>query len=530
MGRAFDGAAATPLWLGGALALAAVLALGAPAWAFTVPAAALLLVTGSAWEAAVAAALLGAATALAVPQGTAAAIAGTGLVLCVAGSAVEKRYSVGRVWHHAGWALGLVALLFLRRLDATQTPIALVAAAGCAWCVASRTPKLEWLAWAGTVAAAHGLLGFAGLRLSDGLPAAVLLPWASAVSTLLSAVALFKAQGSTQRSRAGVAACALAVLELLAGAVLLDGSWPREAVVGALAMALVTAALLRQALTHDDVLAAFLAQLACTVAFVAVAWLGFEHASGITNAFAGLFFGALLGAAGRPLAERGLHDCASASRLGATLWPLIGVLGVPLRGGSLTLVLLLLAQSAHFAALARGRAWRRGFATLSALCFNAALAYGWEAAEQHRLHFLLIPFGLSALVLLNVFKGDLAPATLHKLRAAAVTVIYGAAAFEPLAFPSPWALWLCAVVCVAGVAFGVALRVRSWVFLGTGFLVTTVVASLTRYGIQQPRVGALLLSALGLLVVAFMVLVTTRRAELLERYHRARSLLAQWQA
>jgi hypothetical protein len=84
-------------------------------------------------------------------------------------------------------------------------------------------------------------------------------------------------------------------------------------------------------------------------------------------------------------------------------------------------------------------------------------------------------------------------------------------------------------VCVAGVAVGIALKVRSYVFLGTGFLVTTVVASLTRYGIQQPRIGALLLSALGLLVVGFMVLVTTRRAELLERFQRARTLLAQWQ-
>ena len=38
-------------------------------------------------------------------------------------------------------------------------------------------------------------------------------------------------------------------------------------------------------------------------------------------------------------------------------------------------------------------------------------------------------------------------------------------------------------------------------------------------------VGALFLSGLGLAVVAFMVLVTTRRAELLERYKHARSML-----
>ncbi len=69
---------------------------------------------------------------------------------------------------------------------------------------------------------------------------------------------------------------------------------------------------------------------------------------------------------------------------------------------------------------------------------------------------------------------------------------------------------------------------RSYVFLGTGFLVTTVIATLTRFGLREPRAGALLLSGLGLLVVAFMVLITTRRAELLEKYRLARSLLARW--
>jgi hypothetical protein len=75
----------------------------------------------------------------------------------------------------------------------------------------------------------------------------------------------------------------------------------------------------------------------------------------------------------------------------------------------------------------------------------------------------------------------------------------------------------------------VALRIRSFVTLGSVFLVTTVVATLVRWGVREPRLGALFLSGLGLAVVAFMVVVTTKKAELLERYKRVRGALERWE-
>src|SRR5262249_50078685 len=156
-----------------------------------------------------------------------------------------------------------------------------------------------------------------------------------------------------------------------------------------------------------------------------------------------LVFAAVLGGAARPAASRDLHEVSGALRLGAAVWPLVGFFCAPF-GTPWTVALLLLAQSAHFALLARGAAWKRRFATLSTLCFNGALVFASIAAHFASPHFLLIPVGLSALVLLNVFKDDFKAETLQKLRAAAVTLIYAAAAFEPLAFSKPWALWVCA--------------------------------------------------------------------------------------
>ncbi|MFY0581186.1 hypothetical protein ACN28S_49295 [Cystobacter fuscus] len=74
-----------------------------------------------------------------------------------------------------------------------------------------------------------------------------------------------------------------------------------------------------------------------------------------------------------------------------------------------------------------------------------------------------------------------------------------------------------------------ALRIRSYVYLGSAFLVTCVVANLARSGMRDHRMGAAFLSLLGVGVVGFMVLFTAKRAELLERYARVRALMDTWE-
>jgi hypothetical protein len=533
VGRAFDGPLATPLWLGAFVTLTFT-----PAWGTRAPLSmlplvlggcALLLVTGVAWEAGAAIGLTTVTLALWLPQPICSSIiALVALALCAAGAVLEKRQAVGRVWHHAGWVAALLAVGLLPGLDRPGTAVTLAAAAGCLWCVAARKPKSEWLAWAGTAVAAHGVLFFAGSNLGHGQPHALILPWAALVSTSLGAVALSMGASSgesrapsRQRYGAGIAALMLGLTEASIGALLLDTAHPREALVSFAAVAVAAFALARRVKQSDDSAAAALTQVAAAVGFVAIQRLGFSATPGATAAFAALGFGAVLGGLQQVLPPR----AAASARTGAWGWPLLGLLAAPL---SMPWVVsaLLLAQAAHFTVM--GRTHRR-FALLGSLAFNAALAVGWSAAGIGHPQYLLVPLGLTALVLLAAFSAEFEPSTVQRLRAGAVTVIYAATAFEPLAMPTPWALWLCSVVCVLGVAVGIALKVKSYVFLGTGFLVTTVVASLTRYGIQEPRVGALLLSGLGLLIVGFMVLVTTRRSEVLQRYQRARTLLAQWQ-
>ena len=85
-------------------------------------------------------------------------------------------------------------------------------------------------------------------------------------------------------------------------------------------------------------------------------------------------------------------------------------------------------------------------------------------------------------------------------------------------------------VCLIGVAAGVALRIRSYVLLGSAILVACVLANVVHYGLIDHRLGAIFLSLLGLLVVGGMVLFTSHRAEWTRRYQEIRLQLSHWQA
>jgi hypothetical protein len=96
-------------------------------------------------------------------------------------------------------------------------------------------------------------------------------------------------------------------------------------------------------------------------------------------------------------------------------------------------------------------------------------------------------------------------------------------------FQDGGSMMLCVLLCVVGVAAGVALRIRSYVYLGSAFLVTCVLANLARFGIRDHRMGAAFLSLLGVGVVGFMVVFTAKRAELQEHYARVRAMMDTWE-
>jgi hypothetical protein len=67
------------------------------------------------------------------------------------------------------------------------------------------------------------------------------------------------------------------------------------------------------------------------------------------------------------------------------------------------------------------------------------------------------------------------------------------------------------VVCLLGVLAGLVLQVRAYLALGTLFLTLDVIANLVFAGLRDHRVGFVLLSASGLLILGIMITVTLRR-------------------
>ena len=321
----------------------------------------------------------------------------------------------------------------------------------------------------------------------------------------------------------------LGLLEIGAAVVMLELPHPREAAVAVVGCLIAAVALGRVALEDDDPVAGVLLQLCVGVGYFAMRSLGLHSPPGAFEAFLALVVGAAMGAVAQRLGQTARPALGTLARIGAVAWPLAGLAVLPFES-SWVISLLLFAQALHFGWLSRSGVMRRSMAIVSTIAFNAALCIGALSQGFTAVEYLLIPFGVSVLILVSLFRHEMSEETSARLRAIAVTIIYAAAAFKPLAMDNPTSLFICVLVCVIGVAGGIVTRIRSVVMLGTGFLVTTVVASLVRYGIHEPRVGAILLSTLGLMIVGFMVLITTRRSELIERYHAARNMLAQWDA
>lgn len=532
-----------PLWVGSAGALGVLLlerllfagpgSLPLPVALGAAVTACVLMVAREPWMANVATALLGASLVAAVdPLWVPAVVSGTGLALCLIGAFVDARGGrVGASLHHGGWVLALLSLAGLRELKHVGTPLTFLFGVGAAWAVVWRRREREVVGWLASLAAVHGWLVYLGSVYSSGRGAAFILPYLGAASALLAALALFVA-GKSRRRGVGHGFAGVALFEVMAGLALVDTSLGalREGLVASVALGVLLFALVRRAATEKEEASAYMAQAVLALGYLSVRILGMGAHPGPGDSLAALVGGALFTGLYFFVQREGssLACFRRPAVLGAYLFPLAGLLSAPWRE-PLYMAALMVGYAAHFAALA-SHPRNRGLASLtSVVAFNAALLLVWQGTGAGEAQFYVIPAGLSLLALLRVFRGALEEETYARLRALAVTAIYVAGAWKPLMFNDGGSMLLCVTLCVVGVACGIALRIRSYVYLGTAFLVTCIVANLVRFGMRDHRIAAASLFVLGLMVIGSMVMLSAHRAALLQRYARVRAMLATWE-
>jgi hypothetical protein len=97
-----------------------------------------------------------------------------------------------------------------------------------------------------------------------------------------------------------------------------------------------------------------------------------------------------------------------------------------------------------------------------------------------------------------------------------------------LVFDSPVEALVMASACVTGVALGALFRIKSYLFLGAGFLVADLGINLVRFGLSGHVATTVVLTGLGLVLLASMVTWSLNRVALTERIHAFRAELAVW--
>lgn len=168
---------------------------------------------------------------------------------------------------------------------------------------------------------------------------------------------------------------------------------------------------------------------------------------------------------------------------------------------------------------------------LGVLALNGAV-YLWAplwAAHYGLWQFYIVPAAVSVLVLLQLHRRELRPQVLNGARLAALSALYAGAGLDVFLRPELSVFVLALALALIGVALGIALRIRAFLYAGVAFLVLNVVGQLVRFYPEQGMSRALILIGLGAAITAGMVAFNLQREAILRRVRIMRADLDQWE-
>jgi hypothetical protein len=218
---------------------------------------------------------------------------------------------------------------------------------------------------------------------------------------------------------------------------------------------------------------------------------------------------------------------AASLRRAAIGWPaLAALLCLALSPGAAAAIALL--TGIHYAVMSRvaGARWlmlpASAFANagllLSSLSLGIADPLVWT-----------LPVGLSLLFLVHLYSEELGRGAAHSLRVILVAAIHGVALASSVGLSPLRSLVIVPALCVLGMIAGVVLRVRAYLLVGVAFLAADLGLELFRHGLQSRPLAAVFLTALGLALVAAMVLFSIERERILRRYSLVVGEITTWQ-
>jgi hypothetical protein len=175
------------------------------------------------------------------------------------------------------------------------------------------------------------------------------------------------------------------------------------------------------------------------------------------------------------------------------------------------------------------------FGIMAALAGNGGLWTMLDKVEGYGFYqhpqLWLIPVSLSVLVAGHVNRDRLTKDQMTMIRYATLMMIYVSSTSDIFingVSESPWLTIILLVLSVTGVLAGLALRIRAFLFLGTAFLLLSLLAIIWTASVTLNKVWPWYVAgiAFGVLIISAFALFEKKRRETLELVER----LKQWQA
>jgi hypothetical protein len=175
---------------------------------------------------------------------------------------------------------------------------------------------------------------------------------------------------------------------------------------------------------------------------------------------------------------------------------------------------------------------KRIFGVAGAIAANVALlvfalSRGIQGPEVY-----CVPLGLVLLISVHLFASDLSAEVRQPLRLlgsallyvpSALAVVFQVGNAQEAIYPVFFG-----IACLIGVAVGMVLHIRAYLFLGAAFFTLDIVANLVRASLRDQRLGFFVLSSSGLLILAAMVGYTLRKTQVRALLSRYLAVLKRW--
>ena len=214
----------------------------------------------------------------------------------------------------------------------------------------------------------------------------------------------------------------------------------------------------------------------------------------------------------------------------ALFMPALALFTVPLQLASIETTVTLMLSSTLYA-LIRRHSQQKIPLYLALIAFNASM-YLWvpQWADSSRLiQIYVIPAALSLLLLLQLHNRELKPSVLMGSRLAAISTIYACATVDVFLRAELGIFVLAIGLSMVGIFLGIALRTRAFLYTGVSFLLLNVVGQLLRFYPEQMLGKAIVLMAMGFVILGLMFWFNIKRVAILQRISIIQAEMATWQ-